>query len=423
MENVQKQEEVSKNVQRSVNLTQKQEEAYKYVQSMVDNWKGTPNVLVVAGFAGTGKTTLLKVIAESFPEHPVVVTPTGKAALRVREVSGIDAETIHRYLYKHRPDGNTGDFVRTKKTVEDIRRSPCGIVFLDEGSMVDQELWEDLFEACYTTQQNIVVFGDPFQLPPVAMGKEYFSLMDPRFVATHRIEMREIMRQALENPIVRSSMLIRQGDVFEGLLDIERVMPEDVVKASIDAYASQGAVLCHTNKVRNILNQEMRARMGYMGPLTKGEPLLVVKNNYSVELYNGEIVSFEGWDQNPVERTFKDRFNDARVSVSVGRAELSDGLINPLLCVEEVMGKLDPKFQSSVAYYCGKVNDRQEMLHANLGYVLTCHKAQGSEFSNVLVCAEPTVRTNTLDGRRWLYTAITRSKESVKLCFTGNIFN
>jgi exodeoxyribonuclease-5 len=214
-------------------------------------------------------------------------------------------------------------------------------------------------------------------------------------------------------------MLIRQGDVFEGLLDIERVMPEDMVKASIDAYASKGAILCHTNKTRNLLNKEMRARMGHTGPLVEGEPLLVVKNNYTVELYNGEIVAFEGWEQAPSERSFRDKFNDVRLSVRVGRATISQGQISPLLCVDEVMGELDPKFQSSVAYYCGKVNDRQEMLHANLGYVLTCHKAQGSEFPNVLVCAEPTVRPNTLDGRRWLYTAITRSKESVKLCFTG----
>lgn len=405
-----------------MNLTEKQEEAFKYVQSMTNNWRGTPNVLVVAGFAGTGKTTLLKVIAESFPEHPVVVTPTGKAALRVREVSGIEAETVHRYLYKHRPDGNTNDFVRTKKTAEEVNRSPCGIVFLDEGSMVDQELWEDLFEACHATQQNIVIFGDPFQLPPVAINKEYFSLMDPRFVATHRVEMTEIMRQALENPIVRSSMLIRKGDVFEGLLDIERVMPENVVEACIEASAGNGAILCHTNKARNTLNNEMRARFGYFGEPVQGEPLLVVKNNYTVELYNGEIVSFEGWETPPQLKTFRDKFNDVRLSVNVGRAILSDGNIDPLLCVEEVTGKLEPKFQSSVAYYCGKVNDRQEMLHANFGYVLTCHKAQGSEFPTVLVCAEPTVRPNTLDGRRWLYTAITRSKESVKLCFTGNLF-
>lgn len=398
-------------------LTKGQEEAFKYIQSMV-KWKGTPEVLVVAGFAGTGKTTLLKMVSESFPSHPVVVAPTGKAALRVEQASGIAAGTLHRYLYKHRPDEATGEFVRSKKPIEEVDRSSCGILFLDEGSMVDQELWEDLFEVCHATQQNIVVFGDPFQLPPVAQSSDFFSLMDPRFVATKRIELTEIVRQALENPLIRSSMLVRQGDVFEGLLDIDMVLPSELVEEATKTYSAGGAVLCHTNKTRNLLNNGIRTQLGYSGDLKAGEPLLVTKNNYNVDLFNGEIVTFKGWAEEPVTRDFWDRFNQAHVKVKVGRGMISDGIIDPVLCMEEVMGSLEPKFSSSVAYYCGKHRGKQEMLNANLGYALTCHKAQGSEFPTVLVCSEPSVRVNTLEGRRWIYTAITRSKENVKICFT-----
>lgn len=400
-------------------LTKGQAEAYSYIQSMNATWKGSPNVLVVAGFAGTGKTTLLKMVAQESESHPIVVTPTGKAAMRVKEASGIDAVTIHRYVYTHRPDG-ANSFIRSKKKIEEIEVSPNRIVFVDEGSMVDQELWEDLFDACYATQQNIVIFGDPFQLPPVVQDGEYFSLVDPRFICTKRIELTEIVRQALESPIIRSSMLVRKGDMLNALMDIPRVLPDELFVKSTNTYKNGGAVVCHTNKLRNDLNKKIRESLGYAGALQVGEPLLVVKNNYEVDLYNGEIVTFDGWVTDPIKRSFNDRFNHVKVHVNVGRGKLKEPtLIDPLMCIEEVMGDLEPKFQGSVAYYCGKVNDRQEMLHVNFGYAMTCHKMQGSEAPEVLVIAEPTIKLNSLNGRRWMYTAITRAKKDVSLCFTG----
>jgi exodeoxyribonuclease-5 len=402
-------------------LTKGQSEAYKYIKGM-GKWKGAPNVLVVAGFAGTGKTTLLKMISAETSTPPLVLTPTGKAAVRVQEASGIEATTIHRYIYSHRPDGK-GGFVRSKKGMDDLDRSSNNIVFVDEGSMVDQELWEDLFEVCYLTQQDIVIFGDPFQLPPVSVGGEYFSLVDPRFVATKRIELTEIVRQALDNPIIRSSMLVRKGDIFNGLLDIDRVLPEELVEKSVQLYKTGGATICHTNKTRNELNNSIRNALGRSGPLEVGEPLLVIKNNYEVDLFNGEVVTFDGWTDEPYRRSFFDHFNNQKLNVNVGRMKVREpALIDPIVCVEEVMGSLDAKFQGAVAYYCGKANQKQEMLHVNLGYAMTCHKMQGSEAPEVLVVSEPTIKLNSLDGRKWIYTAITRAKERVSLCFPKSVW-
>ena len=80
-----------------IKLTEGQEKAYQSIQKCINKWEGKPRVHVICGFAGTGKTTLLRVFEKELPQHPVVLTPTGKAALRVKEATGIEAITMHRY--------------------------------------------------------------------------------------------------------------------------------------------------------------------------------------------------------------------------------------------------------------------------------------------------------------------------------------
>jgi exodeoxyribonuclease-5 len=403
-----------------IQLTDGQKKAYESIHRCMGNWHGKPRVHVITGFAGTGKTTLLRAFEQELPEHPVVLTPTGKAALRVFEATGIQASTIHRYIYKHVPT-DRGEFIRTQKPADEIDVSPCGVVFVDEASMVSLELWEHLFEACVLTQQNIVCLGDPFQLPPVAeRGAEYFSIVDPVFVCTERVELTEIVRQALDNPIIRASMCMRQGDMMEAFLELDMVNPDKMVSKAVDVYKRNGAVICHMNATRNILNNDIRKILGKGDELEVGEPLLITKNNYNTELFNGEIVNFGGWMQTPDKERYLDKFGEnGWYDVRIGTAKLDKGIGNPTLCVEEIFGKLDSSLAGSVAYNAGRQYGKGMHQHANLGYALTCHKSQGSEWPEVFVVVEPTINLNTKMGARWMYTAITRTKETLSVCMKG----
>lgn len=403
-----------------IKLTEGQEKAYQSIQKCINKWEGKPRVHVICGFAGTGKTTLLKVFEKELPQHPVVLTPTGKAALRVKEATGIEAITMHRYLYKHVPT-NYGDFERTKKTPSELAVSPCGVVFVDEASMVSLELWEDLFEGCNDTKQNIVCLGDPFQLPPVVdKNASYFSIVDPDFVCTERMMLTEIVRQALDNPIIQASMLLRQGKVMEAMMDIDIIDSRAIETHAKDVYQRNGVVICHMNATRNKLNNSIRNQLGKGSELEIGEPILITKNNYNTDLLNGEIVNFKGWMDEPELNKFMDKFGDKGwYNVRIGKALLDKCNGTPTMCVEEVLGTLDTSLTNSVGYNAGRRYGKGMHQHANLGYTLTCHKSQGSEWPEVFVVVEPTIDLNTKMGARWLYTAITRTKEKVSMSMKG----
>jgi exodeoxyribonuclease-5 len=271
------------------------------------------------------------------------------------------------------------------------------------------------------TQQNIVCLGDPFQLPPVAeKGESYFSIVDPTFICTERVELTEIVRQALDNPIIRSSMLMREGDMMEALIELDMVIPKNMNERAVQVYKNGGAVICHMNATRNALNADVRKALGKGPELEVGEPLLITKNNYNTDLFNGEIVNFGGWMDGPDKERYLDKFgNNGWYDVHIGQVQLDKGRGNPTLCVEEVFGKLDNSLTGSVAYNAGRRYGKGMHQHANLGYTLTCHKSQGSEWPEVFVVVEPTINLNTKMGARWMYTAITRTKEKLSVCMTG----
>jgi ATP-dependent exoDNAse (exonuclease V) alpha subunit len=401
-------------------LTQGQKKSLEAIH-FASTWQGKVKVVIIRGYAGTGKTTLLKMLSKIGMESPTVVAPTGKAALRVEEATDLVAQTIHRFIYNHKPDNRTGEFTRTNKDPAEIEKSGCGCIFVDEASMVDLELWEDLFAAAEATQQNLVCLGDPFQLPPVSSAKEHFSIMADEFLCTKRVDMTEIVRQALDNPIIRASMMVREGDVTGCMMELPHVAASRLIERSHEVYDAKGAVICHRNNTRNSINRAIRKRIGHPeNSVVEGEPLLICKNNYDAELYNGEVVRFNKWVSDPELMMFKDKFNDNKAySVYVGKADVEGAIIEPYLCVEEVMGLTDPSASNSIQYFAGKRFEKGKFVGANLGYTLTCHKSQGSEWPEVLVALEPTVSLTNKEGQRWLYTALTRAKEKVSVCVTG----
>lgn len=410
-------------------------------------------VYVVAGPAGCGKTTLLTAAAGR-EESPIILAPTGKAALRVREATGLSARTIHRWLYSPVED-EWGDVTFTRR--EELEIPESRRLFLDEASMLQQEVWEDLSEVAEQHDLAIILIGDSFQLPPVTKEKgEPFSVFSPSFPCSDRVNLDQILRQAADSPILKAANAIRSGsDPWKALAALPRLSGPALMQKVVRVAASpDGAVICFKNETRNRVNGIVRKALGRSGPLETGEPLMVIKNNYRLKgeggdgLFNGERVIFLSW-RYVSGRSFmlarRGRSEDPpTVRFAVGT--VGDGQSRPeetcLLCLEEVGGTVfnfsDLKIASRrwlqanenvlksvpgvkmVEPKRKRMDDGKvpsfSLLHANYGYVATCHKFQGSQADEVVVLAEPGIRSHTEEGRRWLYTAITRAK---KLCWIG----
>ena len=193
-------------------LTQGQEQAMAMGRRVMSS--GGHACGIVAGYSGVGKTTIVKVFAHEFGT-PLVITPTGKSALRVREATGLDARTIHRWIYKVVEDPKTGGVKFVRRNSEEIEKPPSRLIVLDEASMVSAEIWRDVYSVCEQHDLRLICVGDAFQLPPVQeRNAPPFSILSPEFareLGAERVEMTEVTRQALDSPVIRASMALRAG--------------------------------------------------------------------------------------------------------------------------------------------------------------------------------------------------------------------
>lgn len=411
----------------TLQLTEGQERARTMVGAMLREEGACFGVL--SGYAGTGKTTMLGVLAK---EHgpPLVLAPTGKAALRVGEACGLEALTIHRWMKTPREDSKTGDVKYVTKPLDQIQLPGNHLVIVDEASMVSDDLWGDLWVLCSSLGLRVLLVGDRFQLPPVVEdGRRPFStLVDLR--TRFRADLTEVCRQALDSPVIRASMLVRESEMgaVEALTELLPLVPEDAVLDTYMGLAATRALIVHRNATRQRLNLEVRARLGHQRQdLAPGEPLLVMFNNYQIDRFNGETLAFDAWDRVPdAPGAVRDRAKNVAAMVGFGVARAEGHQVT--LSQEEVFAQVAglPRktlARAAKAHACAKWGYYHDTapphLNAELGYCLTAHKAQGSEWDDVVVVMEPSVRPYTLEGRRWLYTALTRAKKTATVCSPG----
>lgn len=386
-------------------------------------------IAIITGYAGTGKTTLIRELSETYGE-PTVLTPTGKAALRVGEATGIYASTIHRFLYEPSEDPKTGQPVfKLKSLFDDTLLDMEGeLVLIDEASMVDQEVWSDLCLVAKHVGFQILLMGDLFQLPPVLKDKSGKPFSTLSVETPFRVNLTEVLRQAQESPIIRASMILRSGKPeFEALGLLGAVPSARLVEAITDVHARGGAAICYTNSRRHLINNDVRQRHGYAaGSVQAGEPLLITQNNYNLNCYNGEVVPFAGWTQSPGEQVpVTDRFNQSSLNMSFGVCRFGDATAT--ISPEQITGRSEEAKIGNWAvrkaarfWYRDEYRVERAIPHldANYGYALTCHKSQGSEWDEVLVVFEPAMyRLQGTERKRWLYTAITRGKHTVKYVY------
>ena len=381
----------------------------------------TDHMYVTDDFTPTHNTTVTQFMAH---EHgkPVVICPTGKSALRVREATGLDAMTIHRWIYKPVEDPKTG-ITTFKRREGDIPVPPNRLVILDEASMVGPDLWADIYTICAQYDLRLVVIGDGFQLPPVMPPNTApFSVLTPEFAAqlqAPRVELTEVLRQAEGSPVIRASMMLRNGAGWSAVRDLPQATPQTFWQIAHATHLQGGITICHKNVTRQQLNAGMRTMLGIQDemPLV-GEPLVCLKNTYEAGLVNGETVRFPGWRIQPSQyESVKDRWKGTEDNVRFGGVVFDDGSA-ATLAVEELHGRVQasPRSMQIAAKRWAQLenfyvdDDVAPHVSANFAYAWTAHKAQGSDWPYVVIMLEPSIRLNEEEGRRWCYTSLTRAR-------------
>src|SRR6202011_1268247 len=246
-------------------FTPHQDAALTAASSWFKAERGRASIFRLFGYAGTGKTTLARHLAEGIDGKVLYAAFTGKAACVMRSKGCRGASTIHRLIYKPKEQNEENP------TFELWNKAPASnarLIIIDECSMVDAELSRDLM----SFDVPLLVLGDPAQLPPI-QGGGFFTEAKPDAMLT------EVHRQARDNPIVRLSMDIRAGKpLAEGQYGETQV----VRRGELDPKRVIGAdqVLVGRNVTRRAYNMRLRERRGLKGALPiAGDKLVCLRNN------------------------------------------------------------------------------------------------------------------------------------------------
>jgi exodeoxyribonuclease-5 len=349
----------------------------------VARWLREPEeFFYLAGYAGTGKTTLARHIAGGVDGEVLFAAYTGKAAHVMRGKDCVGASTIHNLIYRLVDEESEKDDRKPRPRFvldRDSRLRRASLLIIDECSMVDEVIGRDLL----SFGVPLLVLGDPAQLPPIE-GGGHFTGTEPDVMLT------EIHRQARDNPIVRMSMIVREG----GRLKVGSYGDSRVTTGNTDAdELAADQVLIGRNCTRRANNADQRRVRGMRGahPVV-GDKLVCLRNNHGKGLLNGSM-----W------------FVRQLVSAS------ADGI---MLHIEPDIGGDTIRVLTHPKFFDGRDDElspweRWEYDQFDFGYALTVHKAQGSQWDNVVLIDES--RFFRQHHRRWLYTGITRAAKQITM--------
>lgn len=369
-------------------LSLKQNDAVQCIASAF----GTRSISIITGGPGTGKTTVLRWalagLSAAERQDVLLLAPTGKAALRIQEVTGVDAMTIHRYLF-------SGE-----------AKIPQ-VCIVDETSMVDAALLASLIRKLPPTS-SLVLIGDADQLPSVGPGRVFGDLIGSGTVRTIRLT--EVHRAMERSWVCQNAPVILGGDIdlmpTSDFMFIDAKGEDDVIAAVTKVWRKEVANApksfqllipmrrfgLGTEKINALLQKTRLSEDSELlsdpeknslpsGPNTafwRGDPVIHVKNNYGLSVFNGETGTI--------------------TSIRSEKSAASTGL-------SVVYGKRIVDYNPAVA---------QDELR--LAYAMTIHKSQGSEWDSVAVVCHDAHRS--MWNKQLLYTAVTRSRGMVYLIGT-----
>ena len=421
------------------------------------------DILVVNGYAGTGKTSAMAAVVAALRElqaPSVLLAPTGRAAKVLSLYAGHAASTIHKHIYRQKSFGADG-FGAFSLAPNKAR----GALFIvDEvsligisasegaGSFGSGDLLADLVDFVRSGADcKLVLMGDAAQLPPVgldaspALSRDYMS----QFGGVSYVELTSVVRQAADSGILvnathlrgllPASSLSTLGLRCEGFPDIQRLTGGELLETLSDAYSRFGedevVVLCRSNKRAGRYNQGIRGQVLYREEqLTRGEKLMVVKNHYLEGLEgtdyiaNGDIATLV-WIRHFEER-YGLHFADACLAFpDYGNQEVEMKVLLDTLSSDSP--SLD--YASSQALWQGVWADYEHIttkkkryeavrsdpfysaLQIKYAHAITTHKAQGGQWQCVFIDNPFWQDELVEDDIKWLYTALTRAVSQVYL--------
>jgi len=341
---------------------------------------GTPQVFRLFGYAGTGKTTLARHIADGVDGEVKYAAFTGKAASVMRGKGCAKASTIHSLIYRAQ---ESEEELPSFQLWDEAPASKAALIIIDECSMVDTELGRDLM----SFGVPLLVLGDPAQLPPI-QGGGFFTEHEPDAMLT------EVHRQAQDDPIVRLSMDVREGREIEpGQYGETAVVRRDGLDPKRVLEADQ--ILVGRNATRRAYNTRFRERRGFKDATPEaGDKLVCLRNNRRKGLFNGALWSVK---DHGARRT---------------------GILSLRLMPDDETGARGVKVSVRPECFTGKIEEidwprRKPYDEFDYGYVLTVHKAQGSQWDDVVLFDESFAFTDSRE--RWLYTGITRAAKRLTI--------
>ena len=424
---------------------------------------------ILRGYAGTGKTSVVSALIralESLKQPCVLLAPTGRAAKVLSRYSGVPAYTIHKKIYRQNQLGVEAFSLCDNRHVRTL-------FIVDEASMLSGNrdngtfgsgcLLDDLVRYVYNGEGcSLLLLGDDAQLPPV--GSTLSPALDEVFMRGYGLQvtgygLTMVARQALDSGILAEATRLReklrnteyrlqntdQISIIPNGTDIIRLQGEEVIERLEDSWREAGAeetlIIARSNKMTNLYNQGIRARVLYKEEeLSNGDRLMVTKNNYFWTENYEDLEFLANGDMLEVLRLTNVHemygFHFAKASLrSVDYSWEIEALVwLDTLTTDspEANFALQKELFARIAEDYPEIRNRKELvkriyespyynaLQIRYAYCVTCHKAQGGQWKHVYIDSGLTEEwlsgleeTEKREFLRWLYTAVTRATEKV----------
>ncbi len=433
---------------------------------------GEVDTLVLRGYAGTGKTTVISALVSVLPlfnMKSMLLAPTGRAAKVLSSYAGKNAFTIHKIIYRQVADSNTGGvrFIRQKNYAKKT------IFIVDESSLISNEngllargLLDDLVEYVFQDGSNrLILVGDNAQLPPVG------SLLSPALDVVYlqekfgmnlaQVELSEVLRQELKSGILINATHLRDVILKKvQSLRFETKRYKDIFRMNNDrledgiryAYQKVGmentAILCRSNWQAVRYNEYIRRMILFKeDEIEAGDVLMVVKNNYSILepdsaagfIANGEFAEVRKIFN--LEDKYGFRFADLelqlvdypdlkpfRARVTLDTLHSNSPSLTPEdsnKLYQQVLEDYKSNFPKKELKKKMQADEYLNALQVKFSYALTCHKSQGGQWQIVFIdSGNRQEEKPDEDMTRWMYTALTRAQKEVFLInFNDCYFN